>query len=454
MKTLERLMIDHSLILWRTTCAGTLAALLVSPSAHALQPLSDFLDAGRSNNHDNREAAEIANVRSAEVLQAYGRLMPLFSARGAYTRNQHEVAITLPPAAPGEPPRSAVITPADQWDASFTVEIPLIDPVNWLRVSAAHAASESADTRALAVGLEAERQIALRYYQVLAAEGLVAAAERSLEAAEAGLKIAGLRTGAGAGIALDVERAHAEIERGRQNLADAELLRAVSRRALSTLTGLTPTPGADPLPDDDLRAEAPLAPWMRTNVDRLPAVRSAIAERKAADAIANAGAVGYIPVVSATATERISNAGGFTGENTSWSAGFVATWRGDLAGIGTIRALDAQSAAAVVREERARAQARDRIHDSWHQVRAQVAKSRAARAQAKAAEHASTLARDRYAGGEGTQLELLQAQRDAFAAEVQRIQADADLALARASLRLSAGKSIRRRGPRSARRAK
>jgi outer membrane protein TolC len=41
-----------------------------------------------------------------------------------------------------------------------------------------------------------------------------------------------------------------------------------------------------------------------------------------------------------------------------------------------------------------------------------------------------------------TQLDLLQAQRDAFNAEVSRIQADADLVNARVQLRLSAGQSL------------
>jgi outer membrane protein TolC len=39
----------------------------------------------------------------------------------------------------------------------------------------------------------------------------------------------------------------------------------------------------------------------------------------------------------------------------------------------------------------------------------------------------------------GTQLELIQADRDAFAAEAGRIQADADLLNARQQLRLAAG---------------
>ena len=55
---------------------------------------------------------------------------------------------------------------------------------------------------------------------------------------------------------------------------------------------------------------------------------------------------------------------------------------------------------------------------------------------------ASEQARSRYQAGTTTQLELLQAPRDAFAAEVARIQADADLLNSRAQLRLSAGQSL------------
>src|SRR3977135_2113194 len=65
-----------------------------------------------------------------------------------------------------------------------------------------------------------------------------------------------------------------------------------------------------------------------------------------------------------------------------------------------------------------------------------------ARAGREAAFHAATQARERYRAGTITQLDLLQAQRDAFNAEVSRIQADADLVNARAQLRLSSGQSL------------
>jgi len=56
--------------------------------------------------------------------------------------------------------------------------------------------------------------------------------------------------------------------------------------------------------------------------------------------------------------------------------------------------------------------------------------------------HGADIALDRYKAGSATQLDLLQAQRDAFTAEVSRIQADADLANSRAQLRLSVGKPL------------
>ncbi len=73
-------------------------------------------------------------------------------------------------------------------------------------------------------------------------------------------------------------------------------------------------------------------------------------------------------------------------------------------------------------------------------MHADIANSRSARAQAKASDHASRLAQDRYEVGVATQLDLLQAQRDAYSADVARIQSDADLANARAQLRLAAGR--------------
>ncbi len=54
----------------------------------------------------------------------------------------------------------------------------------------------------------------------------------------------------------------------------------------------------------------------------------------------------------------------------------------------------------------------------------------------------------RYTAGVATQLEVTEAQRDAFLATASSIQADADLAFARAALRLAAGIPISDKRPR------
>ena len=71
-------------------------------------------------------------------------------------------------------------------------------------------------------------------------------------------------------------------------------------------------------------------------------------------------------------------------------------------------------------------------------MHASIEKSRSARAQVDAALTAADLARDRFGGGLATQLDVLQAEQELFRAQVARIQADADLAYARAALRLDA----------------
>jgi outer membrane protein TolC len=100
--------------------------------------------------------------------------------------------------------------------------------------------------------------------------------------------------------------------------------------------------------------------------------------------------------------------------------------------------LDAERA----RELRTWLSSGDAIHQQWNTVGAGIAKSRAARAGRQAAFQAAAQARSRYAVGNIAQLDLLQAQRDAFTADVNRIQADAELANARAQLRLASGRSL------------
>jgi outer membrane protein TolC len=141
-----------------------------------------------------------------------------------------------------------------------------------------------------------------------------------------------------------------------------------------------------------------------------------------------------------TALERITNAVGFlSGNNFLYAVTFTMSWKLDGALLAGVKSQRIEAELARVRQERA---VRDRIHEAWQLVRAGIAKSRAARAQAGAATLAANYAHECYKSGGCSQLEIVQAQRDADGAEVARIQADAELRVARVLLRLESGQSI------------
>jgi outer membrane protein TolC len=83
----------------------------------------------------------------------------------------------------------------------------------------------------------------------------------------------------------------------------------------------------------------------------------------------------------------------------------------------------------------------DAIFQAWSTIDADIARCRSARAQEAVSTQAAEIARARYRSGVATQLDMIQADRDAFAAEAGRIQSDADLLNARLQLRLAAGRA-------------
>jgi outer membrane protein TolC len=115
-------------------------------------------------------------------------------------------------------------------------------------------------------------------------------------------------------------------------------------------------------------------------------------------------------------------------------------WKVDATVFAQNRAQDAAVAAARALEDQSRQEAEDAVFKDWQQVRADIDSAHSARAQVAATKLAASLAEDRYESGVATQLDVLQARQEAFAADIARIQADADLAYARIALRLDAGK--------------
>src|SRR6266702_4188315 len=420
-------------------------ALLAAPPALALQPLSTFVAGARRASTDDRVAALTAVQQDAEALAALGRVLPSATARGVYTRNEFESKLT--PGQLGAPSGSAlpsgalVIQSANQLDGYFQLDAPIIDAAGWARTAAARANARAARSTAAATILDVEKQVARNYYQLVGAAALHAAGERTLQAAQQNLGLARERHAGGVATELDVYRAASEVERARQSISDAELTFELSRRALRTLSGVA-AEGDVSAASDDLQEESSLESWEGRPLEAIPSVAASVEQRSTAESTALAAKLAFLPTLSASAQEHLTKAPGFTGHEALWVLNVTAAWKFDVTTYGTLRSQDAAAEIARTREVAARQRALDQVHESWFRVHDGIAKSRAARAEAQAAGAAVSRARERYRQGAGTQLELVQAERDAFSAEVSRIQADADLSYARAGLRLDAGHTL------------
>jgi outer membrane protein TolC len=346
----------------------------------------------------------------------------------SYTRNQWDVSFG-----------GLAVLPRDQREAGATLSVPLIDLAKFARISAANRTAEAAAHRQEAVARETEARTVQLYYQLAADLELVEVARKALEVVRFNLETTEKAARAGTVTALDVQRASVEVERQTQQLTSAELEVKLVARALASGTGVAADTRTAPPLSDDLRREPPLERYA-ASAPSTPALRAAGAERSAAERDATAQHLALLPTLGGSFNERYTNATGFlNGHHEAYAATVSLIWAVDFTSAPAIRSRNADAAAARAREEQARLTVGDAIFGAWSTIDADIARSRSARIQAAVSARAAEVARTRYRSGVGTQLELIQADRDAFAAEAARIQSDADLLNARQQLRLVSG---------------
>jgi outer membrane protein TolC len=406
-------------------------AVAWSPPARALQPLEEFVRGARAHNPVNEEARAERAAADARAGEALGRALPAIAASGTYTRNEREVAFG------GEP-----FLPLNQIDGVVALTVPLVDLTRFVRVAAANRLADGTAYHEQEVARAAEAETVQLYYQLAADLGLVRAARRALEVVQVNLTMTEETTRAGTTTSLDVQRASAEVERQRQQLTSTELAVQLAARALASRTDVVPDTNGEPPLADDLHAESSLSEFL-ANAPLTPAVRAAALARQAADKTATAQTFTLIPVLTASASEHYTNATAFLGGyHEAYAAGLSLTWAFDLGTPYGVRARTAEAAAAQAHEREVTLVTGDLIFQAWNTIDADIARCRSARAQDVVSAHAAEIARARYRSGIATQLDMIQADRDAFAAEAGRIQSDADLLNARLQLRLAASKAM------------
>ena len=418
----------------RTASLCIAAASLLASPAMAMQPLETFLTAARTRNPDARQASAVYDQQKADALTTLGRQLPGVSVRANYYRNQYESQISVGG-------NQIVIQPQNQWTGSGTLNVPLIDLAQFQRIGAANTNADSYARRLEATRLSVEGETAQDYYQLLANLALVEVAQNYLEVSQENRKLTETKLRAGAATRLDLDRAIADVESQVQQLASARLQVALVARDLESTTSVTPDTSTTVDLTDDLHPERELG-YFEAEVPMVPSVTAAALATRSAQQQATAEKFALVPVLAGSFTEYYANAPGFEPSHWWWQLGITATWTFDLTNVGNIQSSGANAAATQAAEDKARLVAGDAIHRYWQTIVAGIAQSRSARAGRDAAVHASEQARVQYMAGSATQLDLLQARRDAFSAEVTRIQTDANLLNARAQLRLAAGRSL------------
>jgi outer membrane protein TolC len=407
-------------------------SLFCSLTAQA-QSLQAFLDSAGQRNIDARISQNDLERVSNDATIAWTRLLPALTANASYARNQYEAKVSIPSG--NGAVSTATIIPFDQLDATFKVEVPIIDAAQWLKASAGRASEQAAKHKLLLAQQSVVLQVARAFYQVAGAESVLRSAQRSLQVARAQLAQMQSRNAAGVANALELSRATAEVQRCLQVEADAQNILDNYRTSLQLLSGLQVSHIQVP-PSDDLSAPPLLEPLF-SKLHGLSEVKVAQSESTVQERLKVAAGLTLVPQVSAQFTQRLTNATGFQNQSALWNAGLNLNWRLETAGVFGIKSADLNQQNASLRAEKTLTDAREKLERDWRAVNTGIIKVTASRAQRDAAVEGAALAKERFAAGIASQLDDMTAQRDLFAAEVNVASAHFELALARMALKLS-----------------
>lgn len=419
-----------------------LAAALLGAGPGALPAeLADYLRAaGRNNPGLLASRAELAASEARSSI-ALGALLPRVFATGGYTRNQFATIVEVP-AAPGAPPERIAIAQLNQLNASAGVTTRLFSATDLGRLEEANRARAAAAHAASFTLAELQVAVARAYYDVVAAQGFVRAAQEGLEAAGTDLDLVEARHREGTATVLEVESASADRARARRTLIEAEQRLAVTRRELALLTR-SREPGHLPEPPSDAPAAPPEEELIRLGLQRREDVKQARALLEEAAASRFTAWAGLAPELDGAAQELYSNAAGFLGRTTYWTAGATLRWTLDpWRTQGQVRLAGAEIAAAHARVVEAEDRVRRQVHAARLEVSTGEARVREADSERKSLRRALELTRVRVREGVAGPLELGDARADLFRAEAAWVQARANLAYAVLALREAAGELL------------
>ncbi len=404
-------------------------------------PLEGYLKAAADNNRTLQISRAQLAEQEAQVQQAMSGLTPTLQASGSYIRNQYQASLSIPAsfANLSGPLVTEEIQPYDQLQGTISLNVPLIEPTAIARFAGQKHAAGGAEQATLASVLDVQLSVAQTYYQIIAAQGVLTAANHSLKTAQDALAISQRKFEAGTANKLTVDRAQVDVARSQQTVADAQRALGVTRRSLETLSGM-PVSGDLPAVEEGSLPPQGEDFYVDAAVRQRPEVAQVRESISVASAARTAAWALLAPSLLGQAQEHLANYSGFIGRDGYWTLGLSLSWVIDPIGThASLHLADATLAEDEARLNQTLDTVRDDVHTAWLQVVADQSHVEETKAEVASAQEALKLTQEQFAAGTATSLDLSQAERDAFTAEANAAQSASDFASALLALQKASG---------------
>ena len=414
------------------------------PPAQSGLPLLTYdaaLTSARARNLDLKAAQARYEAAREIVWKTASGYLPQVAASGSYTRNNvgarfaaptglyiregvSETEFYAPPPTglPGTVPtpaltvvptyQSIVIQEQNQWQGQISGSQAILAPSLIASIRASTLTARASEFTFQNTRRQILFGVAQQYY---AAAGLRRAAEvqaQLLEIETARERDAQVRYDAGSVNKIFLLRAQIDKTQAEQNLRATRYGYAASKAALAVLLERSPDFEVDIPPDPALPAD--LGQLEDVAPSKRPDVLAVKTQADAAEANKTSVVLSYLPNVGFSGAYRITNATGFTGENTSWLFSFGLTW---TLFDGGLREANLREASANVRASAAQAaslelKSREEVRAAQLQLESARANRDKAADQVRLAKENLALVRVNTAAGVATYLE----QEDAIGA--------------------------------------
>jgi multidrug efflux system outer membrane protein len=392
--------------------------------------LQDLIRTAVAENRDVQVAAARVAEARAQLAAARGAQFPEIDARGSYTNqrfSQKSFPLSAFPATTGVDPQQDFYRTS--LDLTFEVDL-------WGRLrratEAARADLLASEENRRTVLTTLVSDVATGYFDLLELDREAAIARQTVVSRRASVDLLRRRLAVGLTAELDVQRAEAELAAAAAVVPDMERRIAQTENRVSVLLGRNP----GPIPRGtalEAQTPAPMVPAGLPSalLDRRPDVRQAEERLVAANARIGEAKAELFPRISLTGmfgVESLALSDLFTGPARVWQVGPTVTAPIFNAGriAANVRAVESREQQELARYRKTVQQAFREVDDAlvFHQKARDIRTEREARV--KAARRALALATLRFESGLAGYLDVLDAERQLFAAELDRAQATRD----------------------------